>query len=537
MILCFPSAAGLAYSANLVYPSDMQVRKETQSLVDYFKSSPAEQIPEDIIQVSSATRKIAFAYERFRNTLEPDEEEILRRNSILRILERRLFEDRPTTVTALTLLQELIRGNYVKNVPKSMAEKIGRQLKKVKMIYAALSPVHGDWFLRLVAVAIDHELFNPRRQEALVHLMYHDTYKRLVWGDEFIEEKDRPTQFYLGCHRALFAADNGELTYHYFVHRFPVWGKEEMNAAEVHSVAQGIPSFRAYIESALDHPARDRVTRLLRPVAVPYVLLRDLLEENGENAFESDEIFESMTQDIFNERARRVRERMNKRAWHSILFLFFTKTLLALFIEVPYEAYLLKKVHYLALAANITFHPLLLFVLATAVRMPGQKNSERAIDQLKKIVSGEGELPTVVITAPRHYGATTWSVFAMFYAILFMIIFWGLFSVLDRLEFSLLAMFFFVIFLGLVSFLATRIRRSVDDLRVIAKGESAFSALTSFFALPILEFGRWLAQNIRQINILLFFMDRVLEAPFKILIDITEEWFDFVRDRREEIVK
>ncbi len=98
-------------------------------------------------------------------------------------------------------------------------------------------------------------------------------------------------------------------------------------------------------------------------------------------------------------------------------------------------------------------------------------------------------------------------------------------------------MFFFVIFLGLVSFLATRIRRSADDIRVIPRREGALSAVLGFLALPILEFGRWLAQNIRQINILLFFMDRVLEAPFKLLIDIAEEWFDFVRDRREEIVK
>ena len=142
-----------------------------------------------------------------------------------------------------------------------------------------------------------------------------------------------------------------------------------------------------------------------------------------------------------------------------------------------------------------------------------------------------------MISAPRRYGTTTWSAFAIFYALLFIVIFWGLFTLLDRLEFSLLAMFFFVIFLGLVSFLATRIRRSADELRIIYKGETIFSAMTSFFALPILEFGRWLAQNIRQLNVVLFLMDRVLEAPFKILIDITEEWFDFIHDRREEIVK
>jgi len=515
----------------------MQQRAEIANLLNHFQAPVAEPAPEGLIEVSSATKRIAFAYERFRNTLEPDEEEILRRKAILRILERRLFEDRPPVTIATTLLQEMIRGNYVKSCPKSLAETVALKLKKAKQIYASLSPSNADWFLRLVAVSIDHELFPPNRQEALVHLMYHYTFKRIACTDSFVTADDRPTQLYLGCHRALFAADNSELAYHYFVHHFPVWRNETMTDEEVGTIAKELPQFRNFIEGALNHPARDRLTRLLRPVAVPYLALRDMLAEHQTEAFDSDQLFEEAAQEAVTGRIRRTRDRMSKRAWHSILFLFLTKTLLALFIEIPYEKYLLGQVHYLALASNIAFHPLLLFILATTVRIPGQRNTERVIDQLKKIISGEGELPTVLISAPRRYGTTTWSVFAIFYAVLFIVIFWLLFSLLDRLEFSLLAMFFFVVFLGLVSFLATRIRRSVDDLRVITKGETAFSAITSFFALPVLEFGRWLAQNIRQLNVLLFLMDRVLEAPFKILIDITEEWFDFIRDRREEIVK
>ena len=205
--------------------------------------------------------------------------------------------------------------------------------------------------------------------------------------------------------------------------------------------------------------------------------------------------------------------------------------------ERPYERFVLGMVHPLALLTNIAFHPLLLFTLATAVRLPGQANADRMVEYLKRLVTGDGDLPTIAISQPRRYGSATWSAFAIMYAILFMFIFWALFTVLDQLNFSLLAMFFFVVFLGLVSFLATRIRRSVDDLRVIPKREGAISAITSFLALPVLEFGRWLAQNIRQLNFVLFIMDRILEAPFKLLIDVTEEWFDFVRDRREEIVK
>jgi hypothetical protein len=515
----------------------MTSREEVQNLLTYFQ--PTEQIatPESLIEVSTATKRIAFAYERFRNTLEPDEEEILRRKAIRRVLERRLFEDRPPVTIATTLLQEMIRGNYVKSCPKSLAEKVGLILKKAKQVYTSLSPDHAEWFLQLVAVAIDHELFPPSRQEALVHIMYKDTYKRVVWTDNFVAADDRPMQLYLGCHRALFAADNSELAYHYFMHHFPEWKKSEISTEDVNSISKKLPQFHTFIEGSLNHPARDRLTRLLRPVAVPYLALRDMIVENQEAAFDSDDIFNEAAHSAISGRIRKTRDRMSKRAWHSILFLFLTKTLLAFFVEIPYERFLLGQIHYLALATNVAFHPLLLFVLATTVRLPGQRNTERVVDQLKNIVSGEGELPTVMISSPRRYGTTTWSVFAIFYAVMFLVIFWALFSFLDRLDFSLLAMFFFVIFLGLVSFLATRIRRSADDLRVIPRGETVFSAITSFFALPVLEFGRWLAQNIKQLNVLLFLMDRVLEAPFKILIDITEEWFDFIRDRREEIVK
>jgi len=515
----------------------MQLREDVQNLITYFQVPTPEPPPESLIEVSSATKRIAFAYERFRNTLEPDEEELLRRKAILRILERRLFEDRSPIIIATTLLQELIRANYIKNCPKSYTQKIGYILRKTKHIYAALSPSNAEWFLRLVAVAIDHQLYPPDRQEALVHLMYHDTFSRIAWTDNFVTENDRPTQLYLACHRALFAADNSELAYHYFIHHFPDWQQDELDASQIENLAKHIPQFYNFISAALEHPACDRLTRLLRPVAVPYLTLRDMITERQESAFDSDQVFMDAAQEAVVNRTKKTRSRISRRAWHSILFLFMTKTLLALLLEIPYEKYLIGQIHYLSLAANISFHPLLLFILATTVRLPGQRNTERVIEQLRKIVSGEGELPTIMISAPRRYGTTTWSAFAIFYALLFIVIFWGLFSLLDRLEFSLLAMFFFIVFLGLVSFLATRIRRSADELRVIYKGETIFSAMTSFFALPILEFGRWLAQNIRQLNVVLFLMDRVLEAPFKILIDITEEWFDFIHDRREEIVK
>ncbi len=261
-----------------------------------------------------------------------------------------------------------------------------------------------------------------------------------------------------------------------------------------------------------------------------------MLEHHATSGFTDEAALEVATRESISRRMRRIRERMSKRAGHSILFLFLTKTLIAVLIEAPYEIIFLQQLHWLSLAANVVFHPVLLFFLATSARIPGQNNMNRLVEQLRKIITGEGELPTVLISATRTYGALTWSFFALIYAVLFMAIFWGLFTILDHLGFSLVAMFMFVVFLGLVSFLAIRIRHSVDQLRVIPRREGALITLVNFLSLPVLEFGRWLTKHISQLNIALFLMDRVLEAPFKILIDVIEEWFSFVRDRREEIV-
>ena len=367
--------------------------------------------------------------------------------------------------------------------------------------------------------------------------MYQDSYRRVEWVDNIVAEEKRPVQLFLACHRALFQADDFELTYHYFRRQFPIWDDGEFDEADARRVAREIPRFFSSMEEAIHHPSRDRLARLLRPAAVPYRVLRDMqADPDAKELLNDKDKLETITRSVTNERLNKMRGRMNKRAWNSILFLFFTKTILAFLIEVPYEVFLLQEFHLLALAANILFHPLLLFFLATTVRLPSGKNTERIVEDIEKIVGGEVALPTIVLRPSRRYGAVTWTGFALIYVVLFLLLFWGLFSLLELVNFSLVAMFMFVMFLGLVTFLAFRIRRSLSEMIILPARSGTVSTFFSFLTLPVLEFGRWLAVHIQELNVALFFMDRVLEAPFKILIDVTEEWFSFVRERREEIV-
>ncbi len=515
----------------------MKIREHIQQLANppNEASSPSKE-GEELITVSAATKRIAYTYERFRNILEPDEEDILRRKAIWRILDRRLEEDKQPRAIATSLLQELIRAHYIAPLPRSYADDIARYIAIAAAVLPRLSNKAGGHFLEVVSVSIDRILYPRRLEEAMVDTMYHDLYKRLIWADDLIPEADRPAQLYISCHRALFAADETEIKYHFFINQFTFWRTTEATEGEITLLIREIPAYFESLQSMLYHSGRERLLRIIRPAAVPYRILLDIIKKNSDAVWESEDTLGTAAAEAVTKRSEHIQTRITRRAWHSILFLFFTKTLVALFLELPYELFLLGAIHWLALGANIAFHPLLLLFSSITVRMPGASNTEKIVDHVKRIVDEEGTLPTIVIDKPRRYGVLTWTLFALVYTAIFMLIFWRLFLFLDQLEFSLPAILIFVVFLGLVSFLAMRIRRSVDDIRVVPKKEGAIGIFFSFLSLPILEFGRWLTSHISQLNLILFVMDLVLEAPFKVSIDIIEEWFAFVRDRKEEIV-
>lgn len=526
----------MAENSSEFVSGEFQVRPEVQAVREAWGKASAPAGNEDIIEVSIATRRIAGAYERFRNTLEPEEEDILRRSAIARTLERRLKQNRSDSLTAMALVQELIRANYVKPLPRKVLIPVAKDIACARFVIDRLEPYYHDWFLQLVAVSIDHRLHRHDRQEALTKLMYQDVFQRVSWLGDLVEPDQQAAQLFIACYRVLFAADDAEIMYTYFVSQFATWEKAESSDAELTHVAVHLPAFYATANRLIDHPARHRLMRQLRPVAVPYRVMYDLLQRGDSATWSNETAVERATEQAVAERKSGLRNRMRRRAWHSVLFLLFTKTILTGALEFPYELFILNQIHWLALAVNVIFHPLLLLLTSAFTDLPGVSNTQKIVEQVSRMVTGQGELPTIVISPPRHYGPITWSGFAVLYTILFLVIFWALFSMLDLLGFSLVGMFLFVVFLGLVVFLAFRVRRAVDEVRLEVEREGFFSTLFSFIGLPILEFGRWLARNIRQLNVLLFLMDRVLEAPFKLLIDVIEDWFSFVRDRKEEIV-
>jgi hypothetical protein len=80
-----------------------------------------------------------------------------------------------------------------------------------------------------------------------------------------------------------------------------------------------------------------------------------------------------------------------------------------------------------------------------------------------------------------------------------------------------------------------RIRQVVLELTILDRRENLFLLLLSFFSLPILRVGQWFSKKVPKINLIIFILDFIIEAPFKIFVEAVEEWFSFLKEKREEI--
>ena len=109
--------------------------------------------------------------------------------------------------------------------------------------------------------------------------------------------------------------------------------------------------------------------------------IKDIIKEHPEGAteiFKNEEKLTKMVRRVAETRYDRFRTRRTRTVARAVLFLFLTKMLLALIIEVPYEYFFLEHIALGALAINILFHPIFLSVIGMTVRIPQKRNTDNS---------------------------------------------------------------------------------------------------------------------------------------------------------------
>jgi hypothetical protein len=244
----------------------------------------------------------------------------------------------------------------------------------------------------------------------------------------------------------------------------------------------------------------------------------------------------NVSRNLIEEHYSNIKNKLHSSIIRAVIFIFITKMFVSLLVEVPYEIYFLGHINWLTLMINLLFPPILMYASASLIKIPGEKNTLRLIEKIKRIVYGRNK--TEIIESKMKFSPSMpiTSSLKLIYGFMFITIFTLTIWLLYGLGFNIVSGFLFFFFISVVSFLALRIRLSAKDLLVIKEKSGKLSSFIDFLLLPFLRIGYWLAAKFEGVNFFLFFLDFIIEAPFKLFLEVASSWIDFVKEKKEELI-
>ena len=513
----------------------------TQALLSAFKKAADldNRTPKTTgaFKVSRAISAAAFWYEKLRTAMEYRDEHLLRRSAIQRILTRRLLQTNDSTDLATFLLKELIWARYLQSnqVHEDDIVKIAGLIEKyLPIVSRAANPIMRNWLIAIAASDLEKVIAESywTRQEALANFVYYFLNQQLEFSGN-LSQDEAHVQLYIAIWRAFVHADEELISFQLIKQKYPDW------EAQLSQFEGRFEDVKNDIDKDLQSPLSEKLQRFVERNIPAFLVVRDMLEDfpDQEQTIIADpEKLEEVVNQICQKRYHSTRDLVRRAVFRSIIYIFLTKMIFAFILEIPIDRLISGGVSYLVLAINSLFPPVLMFALSLSIQIPDQSNTNRIVSLLKHVFyDGTMSLPKARIQVGEATGKPILSaIFKILYGLAFLVSFGIIYYVLNQLHFSLISKAVFVFFVSVVSFFAYRIRKTAHQY-LFEEKEGLLSPITDFFWVPVLRVGRIFSNGLEQINLLLFFFDLAIEAPFKVIFDLAEEWSSFIRSKKEEI--
>lgn len=520
------------------------------------KNKDKENIDDDEpkIKVSSFISKMAFYYEKIRNSVDYKEEHLHRKNAILRILKRQIviegvLKEQKIEDIAKHLMTELIRAGYLPNneIPETKIDEIIPVIDKYLKLRAYALPLikeerekdeQNKWILSMCASELEERLNNNPVSQTIINQMYDILRKNTKLPETSAYVNDKEIQIYIGIYRIYLKFDKDMIEFLLLKYFNSNW--LDASSEDIKRVAANFQLLRQAILKQLNHPLSGQLSRIISRYTVYFTILEDVINDDPAGVYEGftedPKAFPRQIKKFCNLRYVASKAKLRRAAVRSIIYIFLTKMVLAFILEVPVTLWLHEPLNYLSLAINIIFPPLLLFTIVLFTRLPSDANSKKIVDGIEEIVFVEKQKKEpFILRAPAKRTGSINTVFGVIYAITFFVSFglvvWGL----TKIHFNYVSIIIFLFFLTLVSFFSIRIRKVARELIIVETKDNFFGFLVDFFYVPIVAVGKWLNEKFSRINFFVFVLDFIIEAPFKVFVEVADEWTKYVKERKDQI--
>jgi len=521
---------------------DAVSRSLSSQVLAALRKNPPQTAPEGShVTVNETVGKFSFLYERIRNAVDYKDEHLHRKAAIQRILKRQLILETDPAVIADRLVRELIAARYVPNgvLPESVVDAVAIRVRKYLAVSRmnAGSDRHTEWLKGIIAIEIEELLVDVTSEKALVTFLYERLADQIRLRGAELDDTERRLQVYVACYRSLIKADDEMLGFKLLRAYLPEWLRPDEWVENPRPIAERLVAIHLRIRSRLRHPLSQRFLRAVKPWAVSLAILCDVLREAGEGSgalLERPENLKTLLSSKAEERYAEAKAKLRRGTVRAMIYLFLTKMLVALLLEVPTELLWYSHFSVSSLAINLLFPPIMMLFIGLLIRVPGRANTERLVHGVMELLS-ETPISVREIRVPAARKGLTGFLFGLAYAATFFVSFGLVAAALNALNFTPISSAIFIFFLCVVSFFGFRLRQTSREAVVVEERQRLISVFIDFLSLPILRAGRWLSQSISRLNVFLFVFDFLFEAPFKLFLTVLEEWFAFMKEKKEEL--
>ncbi len=488
------------------------------------------------IAVNSFTHNVGGFYEKIRYVVDYKDEHNIARDAVARMLKRILTYHDLARAGEL-LLTELVSGRYLPN--DAVSEKNSEIILAIVKKYISLSKeleMNNDFAIRMASSEIERYL-NPRTSENPVANAFYNIIKKKVDRNLGEYAVDFEICLYIACRKKIFDEDVHGLRYFVLLWKFPEIQNYTEGSPLSPSLKSEIKRVIAEIDKIISSPLLNRTLAKLRNDGVYFSLIHELVKRYGMGAelyFADQTLLEEKMRGILSEMYT-TREKLTKRSGRqAVLFVLFTKVIIALALEVPFEYFILHQIDYVPLGTNILFHPILLMFMVASAPKGSDKNTENIINGVNAILSGEAGKKIYI--SRRGPGGFISFLFGVFYFVLYVAVLGAIIATLKAIHFNPASIALFLLFLALVSYFGMRIRHKAKLWVVDYKRRGLISLLWNYATLPIVRMGRWLNERFSTINVFVFILDFIVETPFKILLGTFDNFVSYLNEKKDELV-
>lgn len=532
-------------------PASIELSVITKTLIGNLKSIKKRTILDENsrINVSNTVSFFALIYEKIRNAVEYREEHLIRRAAIERILKRRLILNPEGKGEGENLIRELLWARYFPSGSLGVVDSdkiqilIDKYVKlKKKLVVGQASDkkvYYNDFLFDLLTCEIEETLdsFNAAKNSLFSSYMYYVLKDKVKI--EKIAKNDQDTLFYVAVEKGYAKSDQAYLRYHLFSLSHKIL--RDIKDAELDQFISECPALFSRIDRIIKNPVVERLAKFVRNQLPPFLILFTLLTRNKGQAesllSHPTKLWQEVDQ-ICREKYHQTSMRLRNTAVRSLVYIFLTKMLFALILEFPLSRYFYNEVNLTSIGINSVFPPILMLVIVGFIKVPGEDNTKRIYERIVNVIDKDTSFEstvTYVVKPPRAKKPMLIFGFTLFYTLTFVITLGLIHALLIFLQFNAISEVIFVFFVSVVSFFAYRVKQITKEYKLQEK-DSFFSPFVDFFFMPILSLGKFFSSEIARLNVIMVVLDFIIEAPFKLIFEVVEEWISFVRARKDEIV-